>query len=360
MRIKLVTLFLILSSTLSYAQRPQRCEVPLPEHVFRQKQKSVAIQPSEDLKLQVASAIAVNNCLSVEQVKNMAALFIDDFNRLDFAKTAWYNTVDKENFYFVYDEFAYFSTVFMLHDFVKTMEGNPTDYLPPYEPPINLNFPPLDYPAYENYKGPANCNFPIRENEFKKAAIQVAGNSSEANRMLLLTQITQNNCLSVAQAMKLASLLSSEPNRLSFFKTAIMSIFDLDNLPFGSQLFAHIQNKAAYNEFISRPAPGPVVPPSQCKIAPNEFLQIKESIQKEGFNSTKLTIAKQIIRSKQCFTSTQMTDLVRLFSFEDSRLELAKFGWDYTIDRENYYRVADALTFSKSKEELMKFLESKR
>lgn len=355
MNIKLIFLFLILTVSQSYAQGPHHCDVPLPDHIFRQKHKSVVLQQTDDRKLQVAVDLAANNCLSVQQVKSIASLFIDDFNRLDFAKAAWRNTVDKENFYFVYDDFAYFSTVFLLYDYIKGMEANPTDYQPPYEPPITLNFPLLDFPAYENYRGPSNCNYPVREDEFLRSAIQVAGNSSEANKMLLLTQITQNNCLSVAQAMKLASLLGSEPNRLSFFKTAYLSIFDLNNLSFGAQLFSHIPNKAAYNEFISRPASGQVgLPP--CEVSPDEFRQIMESVKQESFNSTKLTIAKQIIRSKQCFNTRQITEMVKLFSFDDTRLELAKFAYDYTTDRENYYQVADAFSFSSSKEELMKFL----
>jgi hypothetical protein len=359
MKIKLILLLLILTVSQIYAQGPRRCDVPLPDHIFRQKHKSVVLQQTDDRKLQVAVDLAANNCLSVEQVKSIASLFIDDFNRLEFAKAAWRNTVDKENFYFVYDDFAYFSTVFMLHDFIKSMEANPTDYLPPYEPPITLNFPLLDYPAYENYRGPSNCNYTVREDEFLRSAIQVAGNNSEANKILLLTQIAQNNCLSVAQAMKLASLLGSEPNRLSFFKTAYLSVFDLNNLSFGAQLFSHIPNKAAYNEFISSPTPGPVGPPP-CEVSPDDFRQIMESVKQESFNSTKLTIAKQIIRSKECFNTRQIADLVKLFSFDDTRLELAKFAYDYTTDRENYYQVADAFSFSSSKEELMKFLEGKK
>jgi len=360
MKTGLITLIFFVSVLFSTAQRPQRCDAPIPDYVFRQKQKSVTLQPTEDRKLQVAKAIAINNCLSVEQVKNIAALFIDDFNRLDFAKAAWSNTVDKENFYFVYDDFAYFSTVFMLHDYVKSMQGHPTDYLPPYEPPVTLNFPALDYPDFENYQGPSNCNRPIRENEFIKLALQVSVNNSETNRMLLLTQIAQNNCISMSQAMKLASLLNSESNRLSFFRTAYLSIFDLNNLPFGSQLFAHIPNKAAYNHFINQPVPGPnPVAPPPCIVGSDEFGQIKESISKESFNSTKLTLAKQIIRSKQCFSTWQVTEIVKLFSFDDTRLEIAKFAFDFTIDRENYYRVADAFAFSKSKEDLMEFLEPK-
>jgi hypothetical protein len=240
------------------------------------------------------------------------------------------------------------------------MEHHPTDYIPPYEPPISLNFPPLNYPSCENYQGPTGCSYAVGEEEFFKLARQVAANNQENNRMLLLTQITQNNCICVSQAMKFASMLSSEPNRLQFFKSAYFSIFDLNNLSSGVQLFAHIPNKAAFNEFINMPKPIPGIElPSPCKIEPDEFIMLKEAIEKESFNNTRLTIAKQIIRSKECFTARQVTDLVKLFSFEDARIELAEFAWDFTIDKENYFQVADALTFSSSKEGLMKFLERK-
>lgn len=361
MKTRTLVLFLFFFSGIALGQLPQRCDVPLPDYVFRQKYKSVTLQQTEDRKLQVAAAIAVNNCLSVDQIKSISMLFIDDFNRLDFVKAAWRNAVDKENFYFVYDDFAYFSTVFMLHDYIREMEANPTDYLPPYEPPVVLNFPMLDYPAYENYRGPSHCHYPIREEEFLKLASQVAGNTSEASRMLLLAQIAQNNCLSVSQAMKFATMIGSELSRLNFMKSAHPSIFDLGNLPFGAQLFSHIQNKSAYNEFISQPVPGPgtVIPPP-CIVSAEDFSNIRESIKRENFNSTKLTIAKQIIRSKQCFTTRQISELVKLFSFDDTRLELAKFAYEFTTDRENFYQIADVFTFSSSKEDLMKFLETRK
>lgn len=360
MKINLLTLIFVLTAAVVSGQRPQRCDVPLSENVFRQKQRSVTLQPTEDLRLKVAIAIASNNCLSVDQVKKIASQFLDDYSRLDFAKAAWFNTVDKENFYFVYDEFAYFSTVFMLHDYILSVETRPTDYLPPYEPPVTLNFPALDYPAYENYRGPSNCNYPIREDDFLQLAAQVSANNSESNRLLLLTQIAQNNCLSTAQAMKLSSMLQSEPNRLTFFRTAILSVFDLGNLPFGAQMFAHIPNRSAYNEMISRPVPVPQpIEQVECFVPAGEFSQALESIKMESFNSTKLTLAKQILRSKKCFTVSQVKEIARLFSFDDSRLEIAKYAWDYTIDRDNYYQVADVFTFSSNKENLMKFLEGK-
>jgi hypothetical protein len=361
MKTRLFTFLFFVSMLTGFAQRAQRCDEPLPEQEFRRKLKSISMQVTDESRLKVANSFVANYCLTVSQVKTIAALFQDDFNRLDFAKTAWATTLDKEDFYFVFDDFCNFSTAFLLYDYVQDMEHQAPQKENPRERPVNINFPPMDYPAYENYRGPSNCKFPLNDDDFMRFARQAAANNSEPRLMLLLTQLAEGNCLSVSQVMKLASMLASEQNRLNFFKTAYPSVFDLKNLPAGAQLFDQTQNRAAYNEFIRNQAIGfgPDVP-LPCIVEADDFNQIKESISKESFSSTKISLAKQILRTKQCFSVRQVSELLRLITFEDARLDLAKFAYEYTTDRDNYYKIADVFTFSKSKDDLMKFLEGKR
>jgi hypothetical protein len=44
------------------------------------------------------------------------------------------------------------------------------------------------------------------------------------------------------------------------------------------------------------------------------------------------------------------------FSFENSRLEVARFAFAFTVDRQNYYLVHDALQYPESVAELQQFL----
>lgn len=90
-----------------------------------------------------------------------------------------------------------------------------------------------------------------------------------------------------------------------------------------------------------------------------DFTQLKQTIRNGNFESTKLTIAKEAV-GKNCFTSAQVKEIMELFSFENSKLELAKFAYRSTFDKENYFIVNDAFTFSSSKEELTKFMETSR
>lgn len=357
-RLFTILIFCLLTTGLK-SQPGNNCRSAMPESMFRQKYKAVMMQNSDERKLDLANSIATANCLNVDQVKDLAALFIDDYSRLEFTKTAYRNTVDKENYYFVYDEFAYISTVFMLHDYIGGIDQHPHDYLPPDEPPLNLNFAALDYPDAYSYKGPSRCGNPLPEPDFMRLARKYAFNDNEQNRMILFTQIVQDNCMTVAQVMKLASLLNIENNRLTFLRAAMPNIYDIGNLSFGSQLFSHIPNKAAYNDMIGLNQNIPPTPPP-CEVTREEFSDMMQSLKKESFNSTKLTLAKGIIKSGNCFTTNQVRDIVNEFSFESGKMEIAKFAWDYTLDQQNYYKVADAFTFSSSKEELMKFIEEKR
>ena len=89
----------------------------------------------------------------------------------------------------------------------------------------------------------------------------------------------------------------------------------------------------------------------------SEFEQAKSSIASKSFEDSKLTIAKQIIQSN-CLLSSQVKEIMLLFTFEDTRLEFAKFAYAYTLDLRNYYKLNDAFTFESSIDELDKYIRS--
>jgi hypothetical protein len=87
----------------------------------------------------------------------------------------------------------------------------------------------------------------------------------------------------------------------------------------------------------------------------SDFTQAKETIRKEWFENTRLTIAKQII-DRNSFTSQQVKELVLLFTFENNRLDIAKYAYGKTVDKGNYFIINDAFTFSNNKETLSRYI----
>jgi len=86
----------------------------------------------------------------------------------------------------------------------------------------------------------------------------------------------------------------------------------------------------------------------------NDFAQAKETLRREWFENTRLATAKQII-DQNYFTSQQVRELMLLFTFENNRLDIAKYAYGKTVDKGNYFVVNDAFTFN-SKEKLNEYI----
>ncbi|MGZ6539970.1 MAG: DUF4476 domain-containing protein, partial [Bacteroidia bacterium] len=71
----------------------------------------------------------------------------------------------------------------------------------------------------------------------------------------------------------------------------------------------------------------------------------------------KLTIAKQII-GNNCLLCSQIKELMELMSFEQTKLDLAKFAWSHNLDKGNYYKLNDAFSFESSINELNQYTQS--
>jgi hypothetical protein len=90
-------------------------------------------------------------------------------------------------------------------------------------------------------------------------------------------------------------------------------------------------------------------------MSTRDFEQVKAQIKKEWFENNRITSAKVII-DKSNFTAQQVKELVLLFTFENNKLEVAKYAYRKTVDKQNYFQVSDALQFKSSKDELNRFI----
>lgn len=106
------------------------------------------------------------------------------------------------------------------------------------------------------------------------------------------------------------------------------------------------------------PAGVPVQPiASGCAypMSPRDFNDAINSIQSKTFEDAKITVAKQICNGS-CMTSDQVRELLKQFTYEASRVEIAKYAYYYVFDPEKYYKVNDAFEYSSSIDELNSFL----
>lgn len=98
---------------------------------------------------------------------------------------------------------------------------------------------------------------------------------------------------------------------------------------------------------------------SNQAMSERSFEQLKQTIRRESFDDTRLTIAKTAIRNQQVSTA-QVRDLLGLISFEQNKLDIAKYCYQYTVDYNNYYLVANSFAYNNSKQELLRYIEQYR
>ena len=84
-----------------------------------------------------------------------------------------------------------------------------------------------------------------------------------------------------------------------------------------------------------------------------------KTVENQSFGDDKVRVTKQILRTN-CITLDQLIVILNKFDWDDGKLEIAKFAYDYVYDLENYYKVYDLFSFSSSGEELEEFLDNRR
>jgi hypothetical protein len=112
----------------------------------------------------------------------------------------------------------------------------------------------------------------------------------------------------------------------------------------------YVVNYSLYDQRNGRPKH-----PYKVAMDPRDFDAARNTIRNISFDETKLKTA-QGIAATNFLTSEQVLAVCQLFSFDQTRLEFAKFAYARTIDPGNYFKVNSAFSFTSTTDELNKFL----
>ncbi|MBT4340094.1 MAG: DUF4476 domain-containing protein [Bacteroidetes bacterium] len=87
---------------------------------------------------------------------------------------------------------------------------------------------------------------------------------------------------------------------------------------------------------------------------PNFEMQITE-ISRVKFEDQKLSAAQELVNNN-CLKVNQIEEILDLFTFDNSRLEIAKLAYSNTYDQLNFEKLYDLFSFESSKVELKEFV----
>jgi hypothetical protein len=100
------------------------------------------------------------------------------------------------------------------------------------------------------------------------------------------------------------------------------------------------------------------LPDCSYPMSNRNFEEALQLIKNDGFDETRLSNAKQIA-SSNCLSANQVISICKLFSFEESKLDFAKFAYDYCTERRNYFKVNSVFSFEGSRTELNSYIQGR-
>jgi hypothetical protein len=83
------------------------------------------------------------------------------------------------------------------------------------------------------------------------------------------------------------------------------------------------------------------------------------TIEKQSFEDTRLKTAKQVINAN-CLNVNQIIQIANTFSFEDNKLDFAKYAYDFCTEQRNYFKLNEIFSFSSNVDVLSDYVQSRQ
>lgn len=137
------------------------------------------------------------------------------------------------------------------------------------------------------------------------------------------------------------------------------------NIPFSSAVFARLTNlnRLRVVEVQRLAIQNPRRPQARQRGRRggnvNAFSATKMQMRAAAFDRDKVAIASNFVATSRP-TSNEVAQLMRMMSFDKSKLKLAKYAYPFVIDKANYQSVSRTFTFDSSVRELNRFLVQQR
>jgi len=202
----------------------------------------------------------------------------------------------------------------------------------------------------------------IADQQFRDQIQNLKRSRAGGERTRRAHQILSGHMLSSQQVKAIASDLPDDHARFEFALAAYPYTVDPENfydVYDAFKTFSKVMRLHDEVRRIQRP-PGPHPARVPLAVTDQEMRDILKAVRRESFDSAKSQVARQILStSRGSFLSSQIKELVSCFDFDASRLEIAKFAYDYTLDKERYFLVNEAFDFSSNRDNLSRYVESR-
>jgi len=204
---------------------------------------------------------------------------------------------------------------------------------------------------------------PLAEEPFQENLRTLKSELNDAERLRQAKEFVAHHSLSSLQVKAMAARLPDDTARLEFAIAAYPKTVDPENFYDVYDAFTTFSKVMRLHDGVrqlDRHPPVVVVQRGPQPMSADELKDILGALRKESFDQTRSQLARQILSSsRRLFLSAQVKQILDCFDFEPTKIEIAKYAYDYTFDPEKYFLVNAAFSFDSSKQVLSKYIESK-
>ncbi len=195
----------------------------------------------------------------------------------------------------------------------------------------------------------SNNNNDYNNFNIKTLKQKIRHKTSDKDKLITAKNEITSHKLSSNTIYEIAMLFGFESTRLEFIKDAYNNCNDKHNYKIMYNAFENNRNINDLKSFINS---------KNNYNKPSNFYSLKQKINSEYDEQNKLAIAKNWITTKK-LAATQIYELLMLFSYETTRLDFAKYAYDYCSDTDNYSYLNKAFSNSRNINELNNYISAK-
>jgi hypothetical protein len=183
----------------------------------------------------------------------------------------------------------------------------------------------------------------------------VASQPTDEAKFIAIQLSAEEACFSMAQMMKLTSLVVAEKIRFNTLTETFPKIYDQDHYMSARGLFnsTDLQNQWISSAQFALAPPIPTV----CAVEETDMKAVLKSVQAKNFPDEKLKLLS-VIKKDKCFNVAQINTLSKEFPFDKDKLEAMKMLYEGCPDKPNYFKLIEELSFAYLRDELTEFIKS--
>jgi hypothetical protein len=220
---------------------------------------------------------------------------------------------------------------------------------------------PISYTRWEGEEENTNGDeMAMSATSFENLRTTLRQEKFTSSKMVIIRQALRDNFFTTDQVKQLAQQFSFEDDKLQIAKLAYNRTVDKANYHLLYSIFSYSSSKEDLAKYImDNGGSGDDTYTVKPVVGTEDFNRIKSRLQASFSDNTRLGIARQSI-DNYYFSAEQIREMVQIFPFEASKLEIAKYAYGKTVDKNNYGIIQELLNTRSGREELARYIANFR